>query len=351
MRATVLNDAALAKHAGRFVWLSIDTEDPKNAAFLDKYPWQAVPTFEVLDAKAGTIAYQWIGAVDAAELVRRFGEAEQAFRRTGATTTAQPSSPESALVALSVAGSDEECARRAIELLPGLPPGGVKVNVAATGLDCALSGPEDAAWRAGALMQLEAAAKDAVDDDGVLDDDRSGLYATLVDARDRQHDEAGGTVVAVRWLDWLDEQARTAPGTEARAALDGYRVSAALRAGAPERALAPLQASERELPGDYNPPARLATVFRELGRYDEALAASDRALLKVYGPRKLTVLDARATILEKKGDAAGARDALTQALAYGATLPPVQRPKRLLAKIEKRLEPAAAGASPRPSSP
>ena len=52
MRATVLTDAALTKHAGRFVWLSIDTEEAKNAAFLDTYPWEAVPTFEVLEPRA-----------------------------------------------------------------------------------------------------------------------------------------------------------------------------------------------------------------------------------------------------------------------------------------------------------
>ena len=130
---------------------------------------------------------------------------------------------------------------------------------------------------------------------------------------------------------------KVTPSPEARAALDGYRVSAALRAKAPERVLAAIQASERELPDDYNPPARLATILRELARYDEAIAASDRALLKVYGPRKLTILDGRATILEKKGDTEGARVALEQAIAYAATLPSVQRPKRMLERIEKRL--------------
>ena len=36
--------AGLARHAGRFVWLSIDTENEKNAGFLERYPWAAVPT-------------------------------------------------------------------------------------------------------------------------------------------------------------------------------------------------------------------------------------------------------------------------------------------------------------------
>jgi tetratricopeptide (TPR) repeat protein len=187
------------------------------------------------------------------------------------------------------------------------------------------------------LTQLEAVAREAVRYEGLLDDDRSGLYGTLVDARDRQHDEAGGKAEAAAWLDWLDVQAKTAPSPEARAALDGYRVGAAQRAGAPERVLAAVQSSERELPNDYNPPARLAIILREMGRYDDALAASDRALRMVYGPRKLTLLDARATILDKKGDANGAKAVLREALDYAGTLPASQRPKRMIASIEKRL--------------
>jgi tetratricopeptide (TPR) repeat protein len=337
MRATVLRDAALRKHAGRFVWLSIDTENEKNAAFLETYPWKAVPTFEVLDAKTSKIAYQFIGAVDTPELIRRFDEAERACKRADPQDVASPASEDAQVLALSMAGKYEECAQRALALCPQLPPAGVKANVAATGLDCALSAPEDAAWRPTALTQLEAVAREAVRYEGLLDDDRSGLYGTLVDARDRQHDEAGGKAEAAAWLDWLDVQAKTAPSPEARAALDGYRVSAAQRAGAPERVLAAVQSSERELPNDYNPPARLAIILREMGRYDDALAASDRALRMVYGPRKLTLLDARATILDKKGDANGAKAVLREALDYAGTLPASQRPKRMIASIEKRL--------------
>jgi tetratricopeptide (TPR) repeat protein len=338
MRATVLTDAALVKHAGRFVWLSIDTEDPKNAAFLETYPWQAVPTFEVIDAATGRVAYQWIGGVDAAELARRFDEGETAFRDTSASPTAGPSGPDNAVLALAMAGKDDECAQRALQVLPTLPPGPVKAGVASTGLDCALGAAAEAPWRAAAIATLEAAVREAVGYDGLLDDDRSGLYGTLVDARDRQDDEAGGKAAAVRWLDWLDEQAKSAPSPEARAALDGYRVSASIRAGAPERVLAAIQSSERELPKDYNPPARLALVYREMGRYDDALSASDRALAMVYGPRKLTLLDARATIYEKKGDPASAKATLEEALVYAATLPAPQRPKGMIARIEKRLK-------------
>jgi hypothetical protein len=80
MRATVFTDATLAKQAGRFVWLSIDTEEVKNAAFLERFPFEAVPTFEVVDPNTEKIAYTWIGAVDVAELVRRFDEATADIR-------------------------------------------------------------------------------------------------------------------------------------------------------------------------------------------------------------------------------------------------------------------------------
>lgn len=337
MRATVFTDAALGKQAGRFVWLSIDTENEKNAAFLDRYPWQAVPTFQVIDAKTEKIAYSWIGAVDLAGLLVRFDEAETAFRRTDAVAAAAPSSVDASVLELALAEKHEECARRALELLQSLPPGIVRANVASTGLDCALSAPEGPKWRGVAVVILEVTTREAVDYEGIPDDDRSGLYGALVDARDRQHDEVGGQARAVQWLDWLNAQAMGAPSVEARAALDGNRVAAAVRAGRPELALVAIEASERDLPADYNPPARLAIVLREMGRYDDALAASDRALAKVYGPRTIRLWEDRATIFEKKGDPEGAKGALQKGIEFAASLPPSERTKRAIERLEKRL--------------
>jgi tetratricopeptide (TPR) repeat protein len=184
---------------------------------------------------------------------------------------------------------------------------------------------------------LEATVREALDYDGLLDDDRSGMYGILIDARDRQNDEIGGKARAFEWLDWLNAQAMGAQSVEARAALDGHRVSAALRAGTPERVLVAIEASERDLPDDYNPPARLAILLSALGRYDEALAASDRALAKVYGPRTVRLLETQATIFEKKGDPEGAKGAIRQAIAFASSLPPSERTKRTIARLEKRL--------------
>lgn len=372
MRATVLTDRALARHAGRFVWLSIDTENEKNAAFLGAYPWEAVPTFEVIDPGSGKVVYRWAGAVTTRQLVQRFDEAERAFaagsgseaeslfvraarldaegkaaeaaaayedalRKGHPNAAARGRAAEALVAALAQSDQTEVCAKRAMELAPTLPQGASRANLAATGLDCALGADEKASWRAGAVAALEGEVRRALTFDGLLSDDVAGLRSVLVDARDRQGDEAGAKAAALDLLAFLEADAKKAPTADARAALDGYRVSASITAGDPARALAPLAASERDLPGDYNPPARLAIVYRELQRYDEALAASDRALAKVYGPRKLTVLDARATIYEKSGHVEDAKATLKQAIAFAAELPDAQRPKRTVARLTKRL--------------
>ena len=52
----------------------------------------------------------------------------------------------------------------------------------------------------------------------------------------------------------------------------------------------------RAAPSCLNPPARLAMAYRALKDFDKALAASDEALAKAYGPRRLTILRTRAEI-------------------------------------------------------
>ena len=51
MRAYVFTDKSLERYAGQFVWLSIDTEDAKNTAFLKAHPISVWPTLLVLDPK------------------------------------------------------------------------------------------------------------------------------------------------------------------------------------------------------------------------------------------------------------------------------------------------------------
>jgi predicted negative regulator of RcsB-dependent stress response len=73
-------------------------------------------------------------------------------------------------------------------------------------------------------------------------------------------------------------------------------------------------------------------------KYDEALSASDRALARAYGPRKLVILQARADIYAKKGDVAGAKKTREDALAWAEALPKEQVSERQVAALRKQLE-------------
>ena len=137
---------------------------------------------------------------------------------------------------------------------------------------------------------------------------------------------------------YLEGEAAKGRTPEARAAFDPHRITAYLGLGQPERGIPMLEASERDFPDDYNPPARLALAYRGMKRYDEALAASDRALKLAYGPRKLVLLNARADIYEKKGDPAGARKTREEALAWAESLPKEQVGERQIAALRKQLE-------------
>lgn len=372
MRATVFTDQALVKHAGRFAWLSIDVENEKNAAFLEKFPWEAVPTFLVLDPKSERAVYKWMGTADLQQLLQRFSEAEVALRETGGAAEkalaqalrlsgerknkaaavayqaalqaaapdwpSRPRTVEALILALQLDGQAEACARESMTLTATLPTGASFANAAATGLSCAMELPIENPLRAKAVAGLEPLVKKSLEFEGLLADDRSGIYQTLAEAAGDRGDKEGEKTLNRAWLGFIETERAKAPTVEARTAFDSALVNASMAVGEPIRALAPLEEMERALPDDYNPPARLAIILKELGRYDDALAANSRALGKAYGPRKLSIFDVRAGILEKKGDRAAAQKTLEKALEFAKTIPPAQKSKRLIKLLTQHLE-------------
>ncbi len=244
---------------------------------------------------------------------------------------------ESALLAFQVAGAFQACAEHARDETPTLPSGPSHANAAAIGLECALAAPAGGEWRQAALAALEPVARGALTMPGVLVDDRSGLYEALIELRLDRGDAAGAKALAADWWVFLDSEAANATTPEARAALDPHRTEAAIKLGDPGRAVPILVERERELPDDYNAPARLAILYREMGKYDEALGAADRALAKAYGPRKVRVYETKAGIYEKKGDAASARRTLQDALRYAESLPKAQHADALAARVKAAL--------------
>ncbi len=373
MRAFVFTDKALAKHAGQFVWLSIDTEKAQNAPFIGKFPVRAWPSLYVIDANKETVSLRWVGSANVGQLEKLFTEAthkaggsapgpaaalaradalygqgkyeEAAKAYREAMVSLSPKSPsyarvtEALLFTSSLLRRHTECVDLAREALPRLRGTISGANVAASGLDCSLSLPEGKSGRARDVAAFEKAVRAAVDDPklGLAADDRSAMYGLLVSAREDAKDEPGAKSVAREWVADLDAEAARVKTPEQRTALDPNRLNAYESAGEIAKAVPMLEISERDFPQDYNPPARLAYVFLELRRLDDALRANDRALARVYGPRKLRVLAVRTDIYEAMKNPAAMRRTLEDAVRFAEALPPGQRSDAQIASLKKRL--------------
>jgi tetratricopeptide (TPR) repeat protein len=372
MRAFVFTDEALARHAGRFVWLEINTDVPGNAQFQEKYPVENWPTLFIIDPREEKALVRFAGSATVAQLEKLFEDGERAYRggaqgpegllargdalygegksAEAADVLAQALAEapadwsrrgralESTLVAQYGAQRYEACARTALAELPKVPHSPSWANAAALGLSCALQVPEGTADAQALRDSLEAKAREALSPDIVMPgDDRSGVYDALVQARVEAKDVAGAKALAEQWLTFLEGEAARAPTPEQRTVFDSHRIGAALVLGDPMRVVPAIEQSEKDLPDDYNPPARLANLYRRLGRLDDALAASTRALSKVQGSRRLRVLSERADIHLARGERDAAVRTLEEAIAYAKTLSGAQASPRMVAALEKKL--------------
>src|SRR3954452_17497429 len=62
MKRYVFPDPGLRPVAEAVVWLAIDSENPANKAFVDRFPLDAWPTFLVIDARDEKVVGRWIGS-------------------------------------------------------------------------------------------------------------------------------------------------------------------------------------------------------------------------------------------------------------------------------------------------
>ena len=373
MRAFVFTDKALGRQAGRFVWLSIDTEKRGNAAVLAKYPIQASPTLFVIDPVAEKVVLKYVGAATVPQLQRILDdgaraaghgrkpdellsradaldsagqnkEAAEAYRvALKSMATSSPSYPrtvESLLFALSASRQHEVCAAVAKEAFPNLRVSPSAANVAGSGLDCALSLDKAAPSKAALVAEFARDADEVLRGPrkGLAVDDVSGLYQTVAQEREEAGDAAGKTKILEEWAAYLEVEAAKGKTPEARAAFDPHRITAYLELGQPERGIPMLEAVREGLSRRLQP-ARPPRA--RLPRHEEVRrgprGVRPRAP-RAYGPRKLVILNARADIYEKKGDPAGARKTREDALAWAESLPKEQVSERQIASLKKQLE-------------
>jgi len=370
MQAFVFTDKRLERYAGQFVWLQVDIDDAKNADFLARFPIPAIPTLMVIDPKKESVALRYMSGATISQLTKLLDDGKRAVKLTGPATAdsllsaadryasqgltaeavksyemALAKAPkgwgqfgrasESYITALAMKGDNGRCTTFALDTYPRLRGTSSGASVAATGLGCA-SELSDKSH----IESLEKATRESIDNAKIplSGDDRSGMYQSLIAARGAMKDEAGEQKMTEEWSAFLDAEAAKAKTPEERTVYDSHRLGAYLALGTPEKAIPMLQQSEKDFPNDYNPPSRLSAAYKAMKMYDEALAASDRALAHVYGPRKITVLRNRADIYVAKGDKENARKTLEQAIEYASSLPKGQRSEGTIAALRKRLE-------------
>ena len=374
MKAYVFTDKSLERYAGQFVWLSIDSENGKNAAFLGKYPINVLPTLIVVDPKKEAVALKYSGGATVPQLrkllddgrravggahtpadeaiaradrlanEKKWAEAAKAYEEAIAAAPKSWSrlgrAAESAIFSLQFARDNSRCVEEALVLYPRVKGTYSAANVASVGLSCATDLKADDPRRAGAVAALEKATHETLDDTSIplSGDDKSGLYETLADARESMKDEAGAHAIREQWAAFLEGEAAKAKTPMQRSVYDSHRLTTYLALKTPEKAIPMLEQSERDFPNDYNAPSRLSLVYKTMGKYDEALAATERALAHAYGPRKIGIYRNRSDIFALKGDKENAKKTLEEAIRYAEGLPKEQVGAAFIASLKKKLE-------------
>ncbi len=375
MRAYVWTDKSLTRHAGRFVWLSLDMEKAQNAAARKQLGISAFPTFYVVDPSDGHVEIRWLGGMSLAQLEQVLDDGELAVKG-GAQGPAlealiaadraygaekYPEACTQYVRALSLASEGWPAYGRAVESLMfvysqadsvepslrvadaawprlrGTPSAG---TVAALALDAATELADSVPGRASWLARYEAACHEVLADPKLLltGDDRSGIYFSLEGAREAVHDSAGVRRLQDEHIAMLEDWAARATNAEQRATYDSHRLALYIELGRPKAAVPMLEQSRRDFPDDYNPPQRLATAYKAMKQWPDALAASDVALPLAYGPRQFLVLNMRADIQLGMADTTAAKATLTDALAKAEKMPDGLKSPGTIRSLKGRLE-------------
>src|SRR4051812_31750580 len=243
MRAFVFTDAKLERHAGRFVWLSMNTEETSAGPFLEKFPVEGWPTFFVIDPRTERVALKWPGAATVPQLERLLDDGERAVKGGGKGLEAQlaaldqafaqgkydeaarlgaklaaaapkdwpgrPRAVEMWIAALYEQKQWEPCARTAFQEREKLPRAAAYVDAVNLGLACAGEMPKEAPGRAELIAPLEQAANEllAKRDIPIAVDDYSSMYESLVGTREERGDAEGARATAEAWASYLEAQA------------------------------------------------------------------------------------------------------------------------------------------------
>jgi hypothetical protein len=384
MKSYVFPDPGLSTMADRFVWLAVDTDVELNASLLTKFPPEVWPTFFVVDAEDESIQARYLGSASVTQLREFLKEAELAYvgARSGGLAADDPIRLVREGHQAEAAGDLPAASKAYGAALAGAPtrwPRRPDVLVSRIRVLASMEDwPTCAALGAGAADQtgntssasdfayfaLECAARltDAAqkkslytlfedrlerlagDESAPLSvDDRADAFRILRGAREELGDQAGARAAAEAGRALLDRAAAEAPNPLAASTHNYLRVDVYMWLGLGKELVPILEKSAADLPREYDPAYRLASVYLGLDDSARALHWAEKALALSYGPRKARMQQMIAEIHKSRGDKPAELAARRAVVKLYEELPegqqqPVQleRARQALAELEKK---------------
>jgi thiol-disulfide isomerase/thioredoxin len=375
MQRFVLADPGMQSVADAVVWAAVETERERNKAVVEKYPIDAWPTFLIVDPDGEAVLGRFLGAGSVHDLRAFVQDGVRAYQQKGkpkdpawaaqregdaarnrgdvkaaaaaygkAVQLSKADDPQRAerlnlyMSALIRAKEDRTCVQTGLREARNTPDSALGSDFLAFSFNCAQDlpkGDEEAArMRQLAIeRQREILAKPGAP---LSADDRSDALATLAEMLDvaGRHEEAVAAMGERAQV--LEAAAAAAPDATMASTFDAHRTETYLYLKQPEKAEQLLAQREKEMPQDYNPPARLARVLYEQKKLPEAEASIDRALSKMdRGQRRVGILGLKAKILQAQGKSATA--VWREQLEVLRSLPKTQRRPELETEIERKL--------------
>jgi tetratricopeptide (TPR) repeat protein len=387
MQTVVFSDPALAPIADRFVFLSADTDKEVNADIVGTYPPAAWPTFFVISPH-GEIHGRFVGSasvtqfrdflveseksflageqqtgpmaevviadrlvVDANDFARgsepwrgNYAKAVEHYQKALATAPADwPRRPDvlvNIVDAMGKSGDPKACLDFALANLDATGNTSSAVDFLVQAEECAegvkAQDPAAAvAFREKAIARIEKLIADPAAP--LSADDRSDAMMNLRGMYDALGRSADAIAMAEKQRAFLDEAAAKAPDPFAAMTYNWPRSEVYAYLHKHDELVPALQKSAADLPREYDPPYRLAWLYKDAGKMDEALPWAKKAAELAYGPRKARALAMLADIQRAKNDTAGELESRRALVALLKGLPKGQARPDELAKAETDL--------------
>src|SRR4051812_4356364 len=309
MQRFVLSDPGMKPVAEAVVWSSVETERAANKAVVEKYPLDAWPTFLIVDPDeekvlgrflgSGTVqdmrdfvqdgvrAYQekgkpadpgWAAQRDGDEARQRGDLKATAAGYGRAVELSKPADPQRPerlnlyMSALLRAKDNRTCVQTGLKEARNAPESALGTDFLAYAFSCVQNLPKDDpdAVRMHELAIVRLREILSKPEAPFSADDRSDALATLAEMLDVAGKHPEAVAAMQERVQVLEKAAAAAPDATLASTFDPHRTDTYLYLKQPEKAEQLLARREKEMPKDYNPPARLARVLFEEKKLPEA---------------------------------------------------------------------------------